>query len=241
MSNTNTDSISDPIDMEVDYPTQHLSVLTTECLINVESDTEDPPTVIHKKNRRRSHTLEEKIKILGFYKTIGRIKETGRIKRVDPPLLRDWIRQENKLRSELQNRKVSVRFRKRVSYNRKPLFKVVDEEVYKWFRERRDKGIAVTGEELREQALHEYKKLRKTSDGQIKLFSASKGWLTRFKHRCNLTVRVVTSVGQKIPSNAGNIANEFFDRVDRFRSEDPTGQSIILNMDELPLYLIIIE
>ena len=48
--------------------------------------------------------------------------------------------------------------------------------------------------------------------------------------------RFATSVGQKIPDDAKDIASAFFYRIDAFRTDQIDDNYIIANMDEVPVY-----
>ena len=62
-------------------------------------------------------------------------------------------------------------------------------------------------------------------------FKASKGWLRRMLLRNNLSFRRVTSVGQKVPSDAPERCDRFLRKMQSIR-----GYDYIWNMDETPCY-----
>ena len=62
-------------------------------------------------------------------------------------------------------------------------------------------------------------------------FRASRGWFRRICRRNNLVHRRVTSVGQKVPKNAVEIAEQFLEVV-----KNISEFSNLANMDETPCY-----
>ena len=65
-------------------------------------------------------------------------------------------------------------------------------------------------------------------------FKASAGWFRRFLVRNNLRTRRVTSVGQKVPENAHDIAQNWLNAVQQRVNGLPS--SLVFNMDETPAY-----
>ena len=67
-------------------------------------------------------------------------------------------------------------------------------------------------------------------------FKASKGWLRRMLLRNDLSFRRVTSVGQKVPSDAPERCDRFLRKMQSIR-----GYDYIWNMDETPCYFYMPE
>ena len=59
--------------------------------------------------------------------------------------------------------------------------------------------------------------------------------MARFINRHILSSRSPTSVGQKIPANAKELALKFFDYVKQWKERQESGP-VIGNMDEIPMY-----
>ena len=68
-----------------------------------------------------------------------------------------------------------------------------------------------------------------------KPFKASDGWLHGFQQRNRTTSRTVTSVGQKVPANAAELAKNFFKYVDDLRKKS-NSKFIVWNCDQMPMY-----
>ena len=72
--------------------------------------------------------------------------------------------------------------------------KEVDDDILKWFLEKRDLQLAVSTETLKQ---HTKVETTKTKPG----FKASDGWAQKFKRRHNLVMRARTSMAQKLPGD----------------------------------------
>ncbi|XP_015435795.1 PREDICTED: jerky protein homolog-like [Dufourea novaeangliae] len=92
-----------------------------------------------------------------------------------------------------------------VSNNRKsmmvPKNKNVDDAVFQWFLENREKGVPITGPILCEKALEFNEKLKGNPN-----FKASSGWLEKFKSRHG--IRELNVSGEKLPTD--NVSEQNF-------------------------------
>lgn len=76
----------------------------------------------------------------------------------------------------------------------------VSEALFMWFVQNREKGIPLSGPLLREKALHFYEKLEKQPDNDDDKFTASDGWLNRWKKRYN--IRGLSICGEKLSAES---------------------------------------
>lgn len=113
----------------------------------------------------------------------------------------------------------------------------IDELVLKKYQEARQLGLGVSQEDFIEYAKEAVKVINESRsvDEQITDLQASKGWVARFINRHKLSSRSPTSVGQKIPANAKELALKFFDYVKQWKERQESGP-VIGNMDEIPMY-----
>ena len=65
-------------------------------------------------------------------------------------------------------------------------------------------------------------------------FKASAGWLYKFMARNQLVNRRVTSVGQKMPDNARELAIDYFEVLDSMKGKKE--HVVVANMDETPCW-----
>ena len=77
-----------------------------------------------------------------------------------------------------------------------------------------------------------YEKLYSGEDN----FGASNGWLDRFTSLHGLTLRSMISVGQEVPSNTKDLAENFLKYVKETRDVKGFELKSIGNMDETPLW-----
>ena len=106
------------------------------------------------KRIRRTIRVEDKIRILNQMKVNNWSQtKTSKIEGITRSTLKQWMDQEDNLRSMLAKRDVSVRERSYVQKNRKPKLPEVDNAVLDKLKDMRSKGLIVTGEVLKTQAL----------------------------------------------------------------------------------------
>ena len=104
---------------------------------------------------------------------------------------------------------------------------LLDQAILEFIEDRRKERITVTKKKL-EGMLHYY--LKNSPEFQYE-FRASRGWFRRICRRNNLVHRRVTSVGQKVPKNAVEIAEQFLEVV-----KNISEFANLANMDETPCY-----
>ena len=103
----------------------------------------------------------------------------------------------------------------------------MEEALLEYVRERRKSGVSLNGNVVKRKAVSLYQ--THYHDGE---FRASKGWYWKFLKRNKLVQRRVTGVGQKIPSCAPELCEQFLNDMNRLSQE----YDVILNCDETPLY-----
>ena len=105
----------------------------------------------------------------------------------------------------VQNRNISSRNRRKLRpYHAK--YELLDTELLKIVREKREKGLHVNEAILRRNVRHLFPLLYPDTNVQ---FKASNGFINRFMKRNGLGMRRVTGVGQKIPDNAPELYDAF--------------------------------
>ena len=146
----------------------------------------------------------------------------------------DWLKNEEKLNETMGT--VSMRNRKRLPKERIPKFPAVDASVIEKMKKDRKNKLTLNENHLQMEALTVYYKEFPTQEMRVeKPFVASSGWIRNFKQRNRITSRAVTSVGQKVPANATELALEFFEHIEKLRVE--SGKNFIIwNMDQMPVY-----
>lgn len=104
----------------------------------------------------------------------------------------------------------------------------MEKALYKWFLKLREKNVPISGTMLQEKAKILQKKLDETSP-----FTASNGWLNRFKQRYG--IRLLTISGEKLSSNP-ELVDPFKQKLKNKIEELAILPDQIYNADESGLY-----
>ena len=105
---------------------------------------------------------------------------------------------------------------------------MLDQAILEFIDDRRKERIILTEKKVQRKATLLFKELYPDVQHE---FRASRGWLRKMCRRSNLVHRRVTSVGQKVPKNAVEIAAQFLEdtkNIGEFAN--------LANMDETPCY-----
>ena len=151
-------------------------------------------TTSHRGGKLNSYTIAFKIASIDYHKD-GHSKEaTSRYVGVDPKRIREWVKNEEKLREAL-NHQVSgskSKRRKLEGGGRKPMSQTLEEMLVEYIEDLRYQKLRVTrniqckSEEL-------FKKDEVAEDADREIFCARKGWVYRFFKRNNITIRKKTA------------------------------------------------
>ena len=109
----------------------------------------------------------------------------------------------------------------------------MEDEVVAWISDLSKKGVTVSGGMIQRRATICFEELYSS---EIFTFKASIGWLDRFIKRHDLSCRVVTSTGQKVPSNAADLAKGIISFLLNKRESKGLPPDAIGNMDETPMW-----
>ena len=105
---------------------------------------------------------------------------------------------------------------------------MLDQAILEFIEDRRKERITVTEKKVRRKATLLFKELYPDVHHE---FRASRGWFRRMCRRNNLVHRRVTSIRQKVPKNAVEIAEQFLEVV-----KNISELANLANMDETPCY-----
>ena len=142
------------------------------------------------------------------------------------PTLQGWIRQEKEIFEAIKSRKLRT-FKCRRIRKYKAKYPLMETALLDFIKETRKAGGSVSGNVVKREALSLYQS--HYHDGA---FKSSKGWLWKFMKRNKLVQRTVTGVGQKIPTDAPELCQQFLDDMNRLSDQ----YDVILNCDETPMY-----
>ncbi len=84
---------------------------------------------------------------------------------------------------------------------RKPLNEPMEEAVFNWIKDGRERHLRVTRKRIKEKAKATFLELAQQEEGEASKFEASDGWLHKFMVRKNLSLRKRTTTAQKPPAD----------------------------------------
>ena len=137
--------------------------------------------------------------------------------------IRNWIKNEHEIREGKPDARVS-------KPRRVAKYPELEVKVCAFIDDKRKKGIPVSREDIREEAM----KIKRELNIQDN-FRASSGWCSKFMKRNSYSVRRPTKIAQKLPNHYVDKIFEFQRFVIRRRRENQYLLSSIGNMDETPV------
>lgn len=172
---------------------------------------------------KRSFTASFKLKVVELAEQKGK-HLAAKTFNVHRKRVQEWCKQKVRLQ-------MAPKSEKRKPGAGRPLrYPDVDTQLMRWFDERRECGVRVTGKSLRHQAL----RLHRENGNQS--FKASNGWYRRFKKRHQIVFRRTTHVAQHAVEIIDDRIDKFLRYVIRMRRLREYDSSEILNMDETPVW-----
>lgn len=175
-------------------------------------DTNGPP--------RKSYTAKHKLEIINYAKEHGN-RAAGRQYGVGEASVRDWKKAEEEL-------KIS-KPQKRASRGHSAKWPILEENLASWVRAQRDAGSAVSTVNIRMKAQ------TIATEMNIMNFKGNPSWIFKFMKRNQLSVRVRTTVGQKLPEDWEEKISNFRDFVAKEINQQKLSYADIINMDEVPM------
>ncbi|RWS00839.1 pogo transposable element with KRAB domain-like protein, partial [Dinothrombium tinctorium] len=187
------------------------------------------------KKRRRGYVIKRKLQVLQrLEENNGNVSKTSRETLIPRGTIRLWRKEKEKIES-MKNIYGGNTERKRVVRKDKSRFRPqmpqLEKDLKEWIASQRQRGRAVGLNDIKTKALELYDIHKERSD-----FSASNGWLQKFLIRNDLSMRRATSIGQKIPENAPQLALSFIDYIKEYNEKNKNFDIIYANMDEVPVW-----
>ena len=184
---------------------------------------------------RKSYSIDFKLRVTKrLHELNENISATAKEFAVDRRQVRQWRVQEadmKRLSSERKKADDTLRRRRRLTYKSKAKYPDVEARLLDWVKEKREEGILVHGKAVRAKAKELVAEVYPDDN-----FKASNGWLVRFLRRNKLVSRRVTTVGQRIPGNAQDIAGKFLLDVQGIIAAETLEPAFVGNMDETPFW-----
>ena len=178
--------------------------------------------------KRKSYTIRFKSQVLKkLEENGGNISQTSRDFNKDRKIIRRWLSQRDLIVDFVRNRAINVSSRRNIRGG-KAQYPEVEDAIMEFIRDERKFGRSVNEKMIQRKPLVLFPKLYPMPCASLK---ASKVWLQRMLLRNNLSFRRVTSVGQKVPSDAPERCDQFLRKMQSIR-----GYDYIWNMDDTPCY-----
>lgn len=177
-----------------------------------------------KKESHKFYSVSFKLKVIAIAEVQGNHK-ASKLFNVDRKRVREWRKSKDSLLLWTKSRKRAPGAGRSVRYAD------IDQKLIRWFTERREQGVRVTGKALKQEALRLHK------EGGSQSFKASCGWFRSFKMRHNISFRRTTHIAQKSVEITDGLIDRFLQFVIRMRRLRDYDLSNIGNMDETPVYL----
>lgn len=172
---------------------------------------------------RRAFTVSEKLKVVEWHMANGGVvKKTAREFDLNPKHVRDWLASHSVL---LQNDFGSTRNKLRLYSGNRAAWPQLDQDVFQFFNSRRGAGLKISDDDLKEHAL------QRAKDLDLSSFTASNGWLRRWKLRHG--VRVRRGAKRTLPVEKEEQLTAFFDAVQALRAEHGYRDNAILLMHQV--------
>ena len=190
----------------------------------------------NKRRKLHSYTLEFKLNAISEVKK-GKSKEaTARKFGVAPKRIREWYKQEEKLKAMASHSSQSQR--KRLDGGgRRPLLDTLEERVYEWIESMRSRRLRVTRKMVKREALKIFSNEGGQDYDSNPEFVASNGWLRNFFNRHRITLRQKTTVCQKLPDVLAPKVSSYLLYVRSKRLKLNLTLQNMGAMDETPIWL----
>jgi len=169
---------------------------------------------------RKSYTAEHKLEVVAYAKEHGN-RAAGRQYGVGETSVREWKKAEEELKM--------LQPRKRARRGQSAKWPILEDNLASWVHAQRDAGRAVSTVNIRMKA-----KTMAVEMG-IMNFLGNPSWIYKFMKRKQLSVRVRTTVGQRLPDDWEEKMSSFRDFVANEITARNLSPDDVINMDEVPM------
>ncbi|RWR99058.1 pogo transposable element with KRAB domain-like protein, partial [Dinothrombium tinctorium] len=184
---------------------------------------------------RGSYTIDKKLKVLEILdKNDGNVSLTSKQTKISRTCIIRWRDSKRNLLDMKKERNFNLERKRNVRSDqscKRPKHPILEKQLKTWFEDQRRNGLSVGYNDLTSKAREIFQKTKERSE-----FKASNGWLERFLKRNNISMRQATSIGQKIPANASELARSFLKFINDYKEKNSTNDIIFANMDEVPIW-----
>ena len=176
--------------------------------------------------KRKAYTVAEKLKAVDRVKKGEAKTKVGRDIGAPESTVRRWVREEDKLRQFIDNIEHDEGLARKKARTAKD--SDLDQAVYTWFVQRRHEGVPISGPLLRAQA----EKFNREINGDP-TFTATDGWLMRFKKRHAISQLTVCGEAKSADSEA---ADAYSDELRTLIAKYELCDDQVYNCDETAMF-----
>lgn len=185
-------------------------------------------SVEHRKMKKHNaYTVERKLAAVETAKKSSK-KNAARIHNVDPKRIREWCRDEAKLKAVSNKRSMRLS-----GGGRQVSMPGLEEDLISWIKSQRHLHIRVSRKMIQRQAKFLYDNMEEKENE----FNASEGWLSKFMERNNFGVRRRTTTIQKAPERTKERVINFLLFVNNLRKNCAYSDRVIAAADEVAVWL----
>lgn len=180
---------------------------------------------VQKKRKHKTLSLLEKNEILKRLEKGETLTSVANVYGVGRATVHDIRKNSDKIKSFCKTNENLKSKRQTLKFGENPK---VDESLYAWFLQERDRHTPISGEILKEKARDFYRKITKKDD-----FQASEGWLHKFKQRYG--IRLLSTTGEKLSSDESAV-EPYKERFKHVIQEMDLTPDQVYNADESGLF-----
>ena len=186
-----------------------------------------------KQRKKKFISVSDKLKVLDIIESGTSIAETSRQVNLAHSTVRTILKNKQKIRETAVN--ISSRVADKVSVTRNPLLLTMENLLYTWVQDQRQKGCPLSTELITSKAssLYEDIKIRDNQVGVHHKFSASIGWFRGFKKRFNIANVRLHGEGASCDTDA---VPSFLSKFKEIISENSYLPQQVYNVDETGLF-----
>jgi hypothetical protein len=174
----------------------------------------------------------------------------GKNRGIEESVVRGWVKNQEKLKSFVGGKNVSVRQSRKVGCGRRALFPELENRLIAWVTQRNRAGLRVKDkyiemqaktirtklvEEIAEANNGELDDITREDVKKLEAFIASTSWLHRFKNRFELVSRRHTT-SRSLPDGFESIACNFVADVQNLINDKKIEPERVVNLDQVPRY-----
>ena len=179
--------------------------------------------------KRRAYSIKFKIEVIQFAEKHSN-RETGRKFKIDESMVRRWLHKKKEINEAYEQPGSSKRRLRLEGAGRKPCLSTVEDELIEKIAKERADHRHVSPKLIQVWAA------KKAEEINLTEFMASRGWLSNFMKRYNLSIRRRTMTGKSLPSDLEDTIRSFVAFNKKQIDLHSLQPAMIANMNETPIW-----